>query len=190
MLESILHVDQMFFEFVNQSLSNPIFDLLLVPARNKLTWIPLYVFLVFLLARKYKWSALIYVLMAVVTIFISDTLSSKVIKKSVERPRPCHQMEKYPETQLRVHCGSGYSFTSSHATNHYAIAFFFLGIPLFNKMNWRVFFIVWAGIICLAQVYVGVHYPIDVISGGLLGAIIGKLTAHFTQRRLMKQQIV
>jgi undecaprenyl-diphosphatase len=76
---------------------------------------------------------------------------------------------------VRVKCGNAYSFTSSHATNHFAIATF-LSLTLgkrFKKIKWPL--LTWAGMICLAQVYVGVHFPLDVFCGAILGMIIGWL---------------
>lgn len=79
----------------------------------------------------------------------------------------------------RVPCSNGFSFTSSHATNHFALGtFFFL---LFSFTAYRFLFLVWAGVISFAQVYVGVHYPVDVICGALLGILIGFISFKFLQ---------
>jgi len=81
-----------------------------------------------------------------------------------------------------VHCGSGYSFTSSHATNHFALAvFIFLTL---GKLGWyfRWPFILWATIIAYSQVYVGVHFPLDIISGAILGTLIGFILAILFNR--------
>ena len=78
---------------------------------------------------------------------------------------------------LKVKCGGGYSYTSSHATNHFALAFFLiytLGVQ-FRWIKWVLIF--WASSIAYGQVYVGVHYPFDVISGATIGGIIGILVA-------------
>ncbi|MBK8699845.1 MAG: phosphatase PAP2 family protein [Saprospiraceae bacterium] len=83
---------------------------------------------------------------------------------------------------MLVRCGSGYSFTSSHATNHFAIATFLsfsLGTFL-RKVRTPLF--TWAGVISLAQVYVGVHFPLDVLCGGLLGFSVGLFWAWVFMR--------
>jgi undecaprenyl-diphosphatase len=76
---------------------------------------------------------------------------------------------------LLDHCSGGFSFTSSHAANHFGLAMFlFMSlIPLFKKYTWLFF--IWAGIISYAQVYVGVHYPLDVLAGAMIGLVVGKL---------------
>ncbi|MEY2901476.1 MAG: hypothetical protein RLY89_582, partial [Bacteroidota bacterium] len=84
---------------------------------------------------------------------------------------------------LLPNCGSGYSFTSSHATNHFAFAvFIFITMgQVLGKWKWA--FLFWAGSVAYAQVYVGVHYPIDVLVGGLLGTLIGFISANLFQQR-------
>ena len=98
-------------------------------------------------------------------------MSSEVIKKSIERPRPCQTLE---HIEMRVHCGTGYSFTSSHATSHMALAVFWVQLfTAWGRRRW--WFIPWALLVGFAQIFVGVHYPLDVLSGFVLGATIGML---------------
>ena len=114
---------------------------------------------------------------------IADFTSSTIIKKSVERPRPCHTFSNPAEINLRVHCGGGYSFPSSHATNHFAIAFFL--ILLFKniwKRSLKFTFFIWAFSISFAQIYVGVHYPIDILAGSILGTFIGSFMVIFLMK--------
>ena len=174
-MESLLQLDQTLFHFINEDCKNAFFDWLLPYWRNRLFWIPLYLVLFFsivkLLGNKSWW--LIGGLL--LTVGISDTLSSHVIKNQIQRIRPCNQ-DGFKETaHLLVPCGSGYSFTSSHATNHFAIAFFLI-LTIGKRWKWlQIPLFLWACSIALAQVYVGVHYPLDVIAGGLLGTFIGYL---------------
>ncbi len=142
--------------------------------REKKNWIPLYVFLAFLLFKKWEnKKAFLILIFAFLTIGVSDMTSSKIIKPFVERPRPCHTFEEGKDLRLLVNCGGGYSFTSSHATNHFAIGTFLGLIFLTYYERSLFFFLAWAGVISFAQVYVGVHYPLDVFFGGLLGVGIG-----------------
>ncbi len=174
-LETILNIDIYLFNLINQSMSNQLFDLILVPIRYQKFWIPFYVFIIgFLLLNRmyFNWTALLVVL---ATVGFSDTMSSKIIKPLVERPRPCHKESNLDTVQLRVRCGGGFSFTSSHATNHFAVAtILFL---IFGKRNRKLtsLLFVWAAFISVAQVYVGVHYPLDIFFGCFLGITLASL---------------
>lgn len=166
-----LALDRAVFEFINSDLSNPVFDALLPWARERLFWAPLYLFLLaftWINFRRQFWPV---ILGAALVITLADTVSSNLIKKNVRRLRPCNDTTMV--VQERVHCGSGFSFTSSHAANHFAAALFLIGV-YGRRYRWtRPALLAWAGLVALAQVYVGVHYPADVLAGGLLGAAIG-----------------
>ena len=169
----ILSLDEQLFTFINSSMSHPFLDHLLVPIRDKLFWIPFYIFTISFVVINYTGKKLWFFFYLVIVITLADQLSSNVIKKHVERPRPCNEQHLIGQVVERVHCGRGYSFTSSHATNHFAVAtylFFCLGSYLLI-FRWPLF--LWAFMISLAQVYVGVHYPLDILCGALLGIIIG-----------------
>ena len=176
MLEFILHYDYYLFELINGKSSSPFLDLWLIPWRNSLFWIPLYVFLISFFIFNFKSRAYQILLFLMLTVGTSDIVSSHLIKKTVQRQRPCRS-ELPVEVQARVRCGYGYSFTSSHATNHSSIAaFLFIVFGTVFGM-WKWFFPFWAISIGIAQVYVGVHFPSDVISGWIVGAVIGLIWA-------------
>ena len=107
-----------------------------------------------------------------------------VFKHGFERLRPCNDPEFYLNVRLLLnHCGGGYSFISNHAANHFGMAaFFFITFKhLFKKWTWIAMF--WAVMIGYAQVYVGVHYPLDVFCGALLGLAFGITTGSFFNKR-------
>ncbi|MEM6318844.1 MAG: phosphatase PAP2 family protein [Bacteroidota bacterium] len=172
-MEYLLQLDESLFIIINRSWQNTFFDWLLPYWRNKYFWIPLYILLVVSLwIKRGKQSIPIFIFL-LLSIAISDFTSSVLIKESVERIRPCNDPVFQKNVFLRAPCGSGYSFTSSHATNHFAIAvflFFAIGQSL-RKGRWVLLF--WAVSIGFAQIYVGVHYPLDVICGYVLGGMIG-----------------
>lgn len=114
----------------------------------------------------------------VITITLSDQLSSTLIKYHVNRLRPCQDpaMEGHVRMLLN-HCSGGPSFTSSHATNHFAAAVFLFIILKPYLKNWAYLFFFWAASISYGQVYVGVHYPLDIFCGAIVGSIIGFITA-------------
>lgn len=108
-------------------------------------------------------------LFIVLTVGTADGVSSHLIKKNVKRIRPCNTEELY--TIPRVRCGSGYSFTSSHAANHFGLSVFLI-LAVAKRRSVKVLLLFWAFMVSFSQIYVGVHYPLDVIAGGILGAFI------------------
>jgi membrane-associated phospholipid phosphatase len=108
-----------------------------------------------------------------------------LLKHNIERLRPCNDPDMLMQVRLLLKkCAGGYSFISNHAANHFGMAtFFFLTFrKIIPRFAWIGF--AWAALVAYSQVYVGVHYPLDVISGALLGLVIGNLTAHVYNKRL------
>lgn len=189
-MTEILQLDEYLFQIINGQWHNDFLDNVMPLWRDKKFWIPAYLVGLGFLVWKYKVQSLFFVISIVLTITIADTMSSKVIKKTVKRPRPCRNAVLADDLQLLVHCGGGYSFTSSHATNHFALAVFL--ITLFGGMRkrWKYLLLFWAGSIAFGQVYVGVHYPFDVLAGSLLGSLIGYLVALGSMRTKIGQKIL
>ena len=105
-------------------------------------------------------------------------------KHNFQRIRPCGDPDFFMHVRLLVnHCSTGYSFVSNHAANHFAMAafFFFTSRPLLKRWAWIAF--TWAALVAYSQVYVGVHYPSDILVGALLGFGIGALTAAIYNKR-------
>ena len=172
-MNSIIHIDQQLFFFINNNCHTAFFNSLMPYWRSMYFWIPLYAFFITFIVEKFEKNGWIYLLALALTVTISDTVSSKIIKKSVERARPCNNEQLKNQVKLLVHCGSGYSFPSSHATNHFAVAVFVIFTFAAHKKWSKWGLIAWASSIALGQVYVGVHYPLDIICGGILGSLIG-----------------
>lgn len=174
-MEFFRKIDYFLLRFINEGLSNEFFDFLMPYWRDKLFWIPLYFVVLILILLKYKRRAWIPVILILLTITVSDYVSSSVIKPLFERARPCQMTEAFPWLHVLINCGGGLSFTSSHATNHFAIATvftFFIGS--FQKWIGPLLYI-WAASVAFGQVYVGVHYPSDIAAGALLGISISFL---------------
>ena len=178
--------DTYLFLQVNTVWTNPLLDSVFPWWREANTWIPFYLFLiVFALVNFNPQKALLWILFAVITFAISDQLSSHLIKNWIARPRPCN--DEYLMSRVRLllnSCGTGYSFTSSHATNHFAFALYVITSLSTVIKKWKYILLIWAASIAYAQVYVGVHYPLDVLCGALLGAGIGYLTGHYFSTRI------
>ncbi|MDD2792692.1 MAG: phosphatase PAP2 family protein [Sediminibacterium sp.] len=180
----IKEIDSALFLKINTVYTHPFLDMVYPWFREGNAWVPLYLFLVVFAIQNFKSKAFTWILFAVITLILTDQISSSWIKPFFERPRPCRDPMLMSQVRLILNgCSGGYSFTSSHATNHFGFAvyvFLTLG-KLIGK--WKYAFLVWAAVISYGQVYVGVHYPLDILGGTLLGAGIGWLTASFYIRR-------
>lgn len=173
MLNTLLNWDRQAFYFINHTLGNPVFDLVLPWVREKLLWIPLYLFIIVFSLARYKLKGLYIILALIVAAAMSDLISAHLIKLLVQRLRPCNDRLMDTMITVRIACGNGYSFVSSHAANHFAVAGVLMGV-FGRRWKWVIpASFTWAFMICFAQVYVGVHYPIDVTAGALLGWCIG-----------------
>ncbi len=175
-MQSILHLDEQLFYLINNGWQNPFFDAIMPIWREKSTWIPLYVLLAAFIVYRFKIKGLYLILALGLLVGLSDNISSQLIKKNVQRIRPCNDAT-VQDDHLLISCGSGYSFPSTHAVNHFATATF-LSLTLgqfFRKIRLPLY--LWAASISLGQVYVGVHYPLDIICGAIFGALLAYIAA-------------
>lgn len=175
MMEALLQADHELFRAIHLGGACQVLDIIAPLLRNKLFWVPLYVFILTYIWYNKRPYLAGFALSVALLITVSDTVSSKIIKPTVERLRPCNTPGIMEKIRPLVSCGSGYSFTSSHATNHFALAVFLMGTFSYRRKKWKWLWLVWAASISLSQVYVGVHFPIDILVGGLLGAGLGWL---------------
>lgn len=178
MLPFIEKIDEICFFYINQEWRTSFLDHVLPYCREPKTWIPLYIFLLFYVVKKIGKKSIVPILLIVFSVGLSDTVNSRLIKPLVHRLRPCNEPSLKSEVFNIVHCGSGYSFASSHASNHFAIA---ISLCLFffqHKKKVQYLLVFWASLVCYAQVYVGVHYPFDVFCGAILGGFWAKIVHY------------
>jgi membrane-associated phospholipid phosphatase len=173
-------IDRKFFFFVNNDLANGFFDAVMPFIRESNLWVPLYLFMLVFAAINFGKRGWLWMVFVICTVALCDLVSSHLIKEFIFRTRPCQNPDLASRIRILVnYCPHSSSFTSSHATNHFGLAMFFVITLRPYTSAWINLFFAWAAIICFAQVYVGVHYPADVISGGILGCAIGYIIALF-----------
>jgi membrane-associated phospholipid phosphatase len=179
-LQQILNWDRELFQKINGDWSNSFFDLVLPYTRNAIIWVSLYLFFTSFIALNYKRNGFFWVLMGILTVASTDLASSWGIKELFFRLRPCRDEELAGHVRFLVaYCPKSSGFTSSHAANHFAMATFIF-ITLKDQLGkWTRLIFLWAFIISYAQVYVGVHYPFDVVGGAILGMLIGYFWSRF-----------
>ena len=173
MLEFLDHIDRNLFLFLN-GLNSPLWDQVMWWISDRLIWLPLYLIITGWLIYRFKWKVVIILVMVALLITLSDQGSVHLFKEVFKRLRPCHEPEISGLVHLvKGHCGGKYGFISSHAANTFAIATFTLLI-IRNKY-YSIFIIFWATLVSYSRIYLGIHYPGDVLVGALYGFLIGVL---------------
>lgn len=181
--DQIRYMDQFIFEKINGQWHNPFLDAVLPFVREPTFWVPFYLFLGLFVLLNFGAKGWVWVLFVIILAMISDYTSSSVIKDLFPRLRPCRDPAMADHVRFLVsYCPMSSSFVSSHAVNHFAIStFIFVTFKNAISRKWGCIFI-WAALICYAQVYVGVHYPLDVAAGMVVGIMIGALISALFNR--------
>ncbi|RLD63292.1 MAG: phosphatase PAP2 family protein [Bacteroidetes bacterium] len=171
MIDKLLQLDTDLFLFLN-SLHSDFFDQIMWFISGKIQWLPLYALLIFFIIRKFKIKSIIILASLILAIVFSDQISVHLFKDVFQRLRPCHNPQiAYLVHIVNNHCGGQYGFVSSHAANTFALATFIS--YLFKNKYVSYSILIWATIVSYSRIYLGVHYPGDVICGALLGTILG-----------------
>lgn len=188
MLDLIINFDKDLFYFLNSTIANPVFDTIMPIITKGRYWMPIYILLFLYLIFfnhlkilknegiklnsnyfknliKYNKVGFAIAILLALSVILADQISANFIKDIVGRLRPCRELDNI---NLLVHCGSGKSFPSAHATNNFAAAVILS--HFFHKNRYYFFSI--ATIVALSRVFVGVHYPIDITAGAILGVAL------------------
>lgn len=186
MIDQILQWDTEFFLFLN-GLGTPTWDWFWLTYTSKFTWIPLYAFLLYLLFRQMSLKAFLTTIVMVALMILVADQTSNLFKNGFHRLRPCHLADLDDTMRLvKSYCGGQYGFYSAHASNTMAVAFF-IGLTLKKRFKYLLYILIfWALLTSYSRIYIGVHYPLDVVVGMLLGVITGtiiyKLNGYLIQK--------
>ncbi len=171
-MQALLQLDIDLFLFLNSLHSNTL-DPIMAFVTSREVWFPCYMLLILWLLVKKQMKGVFMLASILLAVIVSDQICSSLLKPLVGRLRPCHSPELKGLVHLVTECGGRYSFCSSHAANSFALAtslYLFLGRNIFTLL---VF--IWAIIVSYSRIYVGVHYPADVLAGAAIGSLCAYL---------------
>ncbi len=184
MLDKLVKYDTELFLYLN-NLGNETWDWLWVLITHKLTFAPLYAILLFVIYKKFGLKTLGFLIVVIAVMVTVTDQGTNAFKHGVERLRPCRTEGVSEFTRVLVGCGK-YGFFSGHSSNSMAAAIFggLLLMPFYRRLIYGL--IAWSLIVAYSRIYVGVHYPLDIICGLIYGTIVGylffKLQMYLRQR--------
>ena len=170
MIDVIINVDKKIFTFFNSSIANPVFDIFFPIITNQDIWIIPILLGIIILSIKGGAKGRIASIVLIIGVILADYSSAQIIKPYFQRLRPSHDI--LDQIRLLVPKGGRYGFVSSHAANMYVSATI---LGYFYSKQKRLFFTI-ASLVAFSRVYVGVHYPADIVFGGFLGYGLGWIT--------------
>lgn len=173
MIDQLLQYDQELFLFLN-NLGTETWDSFWMTYTTKYYWAPFYTLLLYLLFKNYNKNAFLLIILTTALLILFTDQVTNLFKHGFERYRPCHNEDINNIMRIvRPGCGGRFGFFSGHSSNSMAIAVF-VGLLLSKKYKYLIFMLLfWSALMGYSRIYVGVHYPLDVLCGMIFGAISG-----------------
>jgi len=173
MLDQLIQYDKEVFLFLN-NLGNSTWDSFWMTYTTKLNWIPLCADLLYLIYRSINRKAFLLTILVIALMITFTDQVTNLFKDGFERLRPCFTEDVQGLMRLvKSRCGGKFGYFSGHASNSMAVAVF-TGLLLKHRYKYLVFLLLfWAALMAYSRVYIGVHFPLDIFSGMLFGAISG-----------------
>ncbi len=179
LFETLIELDQQVLLYLH-GLSSPWMDVVMAGVTEKYNWLPLYLLLFIILFKNFGWQGIYTLVAVVILITLSDQLTSSFMKPFFHRFRPCHDPEIGHLVRIVTKCGGYFGFVSSHASNSFAVATYFWLI-FHNKYRWMIWLLVWPVIVSYSRIYLGVHYPLDILGGAIVGIVLGYLVYRMSK---------
>ncbi|WP_299251534.1 phosphatase PAP2 family protein [uncultured Lacinutrix sp.] len=173
MLEQLIELDHELFLYLN-GLGNETWDAFWMFYTTKFNWIPFYALLAYLMYKKTSSKMFILTLVVIVFMITFTDQISNLFKSGVGRLRPCHNTDLIDVMRLvKSYCGGQFGYFSGHASNSMAVAVF-TGFVLKNRYKYLLYVLIfWSLLMGYSRIYIGVHFPLDVLSGFTFGALSG-----------------
>lgn len=178
MLEKILSLDKKLFIYLN-GLGSESYDGFWLIITKQINWIPLFILLFYLIFKKLGTKQTLYLFLFVALLLLVTDQTTNVFKNGFQRLRPCNNPEINSFIRI-IQVRKSYGFFSGHAANTMAVTTF-LYLIFKDKIKYFGFLFLWPLIFAYSRIYLGLHYPLDIICGYLCGAILGFLMFKFYQ---------
>ena len=167
------NLDRQLLLAINRAYS-PALDAVMVFASNRIVWFPVYALLIGWLIYYFRRRALLLLPLVIGAVALADTITSRLFKPYFGRLRPCHDTGVNALLHLPDGCGGQFGFLSSHASNSFALAVFLLiALPAGRLRSLKIVVLCWAALLSYSRVYLGAHYPSDVLGGAIVGGLLG-----------------
>lgn len=185
-IQFLADIDTRLFLFLN-GLHSSYFDALMFAISKMWVWIPLYISVIFIVVKHYRKNSIFVLGALILCVVLADQISSGLIKEWVQRPRPSREDSLTPFIHLvNGYKGGRFGFVSSHAANTFGFAL--LTSVLFRRANYSFLIIAWSLIVSYSRIYLGVHYPLDILGGFMVGGITAFACYQFL--RIIKPELV